>query len=290
MPALAADTFSEWEFADWKTLRNVVTGWNGKLPYPYEFRPHRRPRRPKPVLTEYDPTARLDKTTVTLREKQYSNAWGTCGNTVEFLTARINDLGGDVCLESEVVVAGASGGEQLKRILTAPVEVLVVINIINPLIHEFVIEKRPEDQTAVLQQGYLSAYYATWWARLEESRISLDGEARAKVVDMRDQYGGEQPIDLTAFADKLAAFLRAPTIDSDAAYKAWQTLPFHPLGRPNSAEMPSFTVRVWSVNAPEVVRLTVADRFPGANAVRLTQVVMYEAIDFSARIKRVDTT
>lgn len=286
---LAADDFSRWSFGDWDEVRRALDGWNGSRPYPSALSKHRAPRHPQSVRTEYNPTAPVNADNLITQEKQFRNAWGVCGNTAEFFTARVQDLAGDVCLEDEFSVQGSAGGARLRDVLTSHVDERTLINVINPLIHEFIIEKRPGDQAAVLQQGYLGAYYATWWAGVVAEHLFLQAESRerAAVVDRRDSHGQARPVDLAALGDALAALLAADRLDSGQAAAAWRKLPFHPEARPSSAEAPSFTVRIWSVHAPDKVLATVQERLSGANKDWVTQLVMQEAAEHWRRIAAV---
>jgi hypothetical protein len=79
-------------------------------------------------------------------------AWTTCGQTVQFLLGRVSQLGGDVRREDQVTF-GQGQGQAMANLLAAHVGVLTFYEAHNPLLNQFVIEKSPADQAAVLQQG-----------------------------------------------------------------------------------------------------------------------------------------
>jgi hypothetical protein len=297
--SLLADPF-EWSFDDWAHVNKVLADWNGVPPYPTTLRACRQERRPGSKLeTRFDRTRNVDvpawnpamvvnsdnwKTC----KQAFEYAWGACGNTAEFLISRVHDLQGDVRLEDEFTVAGKEGAQRLLELLCSPVEGMTLVNVGNELIHEFVIEKHAGDGVpAILQQGYLLSYYATWWAGLDDSMISLKDLPLAKMKKARTENGAGTVVNLKALGVQLGEFMAAPLINSGEAAIAWSHLPFRPDDRPNKAVAPSFVVRVWSVNAPQTAFQAISQRLPGADKIWLTQAVLQEAQDFWERIKSV---
>jgi len=246
---LAADPINSWQFDDWQQARKALETWNGNPPFSDALEQHRRAKTPDSKLSQWNPKAIVTPEDAKGAKKAFT-LWDVCGQTAEYLISRMHDLAGKVELELELTLKGAEGVSTLKKILLSPVKQISLINIGNPQIHEFTIEKRPSDQAAVLHQGYLSAYNALWWAGLEEDLIHLKAGDKAAIEAKRDNYGKGRPINLEELAHNLAGFMSAKMINSPEAQAAWRQLPFHPNAKLDFDVSPDLLVRIWVVNEP----------------------------------------
>ncbi|MFI5983836.1 hypothetical protein ACIBEA_23500 [Streptomyces sp. NPDC051555] len=285
--ALASDPLNGYAFPTWAAATTALGTWNGQGAVPPAALAFRVPVRPPSVLVRYDPSSVVTGAQdIVDHERRYTYAWGTCGMTGEHMTGRLLDLGGDIQREAETTY-GQGQGAALRQLLLTPVTVRTVYEIFNPMLHHFIVEKRPSDQGAVLQQGYIGAYTAPWWAGLTTEGMSLrkpdDQEALAA---MRTYWGGGRTVDLGTLGTRLGAFLAEPRISTVGSTTAWRQLPFLP-----SAELPpmnepaAWVVRTWSVADPQTVFDTVETRLNGGYPQEwVTHTVMREAAEYQARI------
>jgi hypothetical protein len=282
------DPAAGYVFGSWDALATALGAWNGDGALPVAVRAARVAQRPNSVLEYWDPAVTVTKANLRDCEHWIESIWGACGQTAEYLISRVHDLGGDVQLENTFRVEQGNG-QVLAQYLLAPVARRTLINIGNNLIHEFVIEKRPSDQRAILQQGYLFTYNAIWWAGLtDDELLSAQPADQEALRDARAEYGPTRSINLNKLGTNLTRLLSAPMLNSQAAAAAWLDLPFHPKAAPNKAVAPSFEVREWSVNAPDTAREAIRDRLgPTFDREWISQLVMYEIDELWRRIQPV---
>jgi hypothetical protein len=287
--ALASNMLNAFSFASWAVAATAIGGWNGTGALPVAVSAARVPVRPVSALARYDPTVEADRPHIVDHARRFSYAWSTCGQTGQHLTARLHDLGGDIQRENEITF-NHNEGDQLTAFLVADVAVRTVIEIYNMRQHHFVIEKRPADQLAIMQQGFISGYTSTWWAGLTPALETFTTQAsRVTMTGRRAVWGLAQPVDLGALGALLGAFLAEPRLNTPGALVAWDALPFLPGLREWSQNVPpAWEVKVWSVNAPDTARIAIADRL-GAQQTSpwLTQAVLQEATEYWTRISAV---
>jgi hypothetical protein len=271
--ALARDTVaSRWQFDDWDALALALQGWVPDQPYTQALAAHRIARLAESVAAQYNPVP-------TIARAALDSAFGNCGATAKNLIGRIQDLGGTVeMLAEEEGLLGDEGAATLLALLQAQHQDRVLINIGNPVIHEFVLERAP-DGTFVLQQGYQGGYDALWWAELGHGRSVLAGGDVPKMTVFRQDYGGSRQVDMATLRRNLTAFMKAPGLRSECARTAWQLLPFRYLHEFQDDGDPTWNVRVWAVRTPQTVIGALAARHvvdPGYNS-WLTTAVLQEA-------------
>jgi hypothetical protein len=280
--ALVGDRAAGYRFDTWEALAVALGDWDGEPPTPLGLGAFRVPERQRSVRVNWNPARDVTPDNVGTYDHAFRTAWSNCGQTAEYLIGRIQDLGGDVQREDTLLI-GQGEGARLAQCLLTVVTRRTLINVVNDQVHEFTIEKRSEDQGAILQQGYLSGYSAIWWAGLDAELIDAPQTARQDLLDMRADYGPTRAIDLITLGANLTRFLAAEQINSEAARAAWRDLPFHPNGALPSANPPSFQVRVWSINEPDTVRETVRGRLGDTlDATWISQLVMLEVNEFTA--------
>jgi hypothetical protein len=284
---LVNDLAAGYAFDTWAALAVALGAWDGTGALPDAVRARREARHPKSVRGTWDPTVAVTSANLRACERLIENIWGACGATAEYLIGRVEDLGGDVRQENNFGI-GPGEGQQLAQYLLTPVTRRTLINIGNETIHEFVIEKRPLDQRAILQQGYIFNYNAIWWAGLADELVSAPPEDREALTEARANYGPTSPVNLNQLGTNLTRLLAAPSLKSQAATEAWLELPFQPRAKPNKSVEPSFQVIEWSVNDPDAVRAAVSQRL-GMTFDRewISQLVMYEIDEFWRRIQPV---
>ncbi|MBX7268144.1 hypothetical protein KIF24_20290 [Micromonospora sp. Llam7] len=254
--ALAADTVAErWRFASWSEVDAALQGWVPGTPYPQQLLAYRVVRRPESVLTWYDPV------NMTFGRSQFRNFFGACGPTAKYLIGRIQDLGGQVELVAEESrLYGKNGAAALAQLVQADYPGLVLINVVNDAIHEFVLE-RATDGTTALFQGYIGAYDALWWAELDQAEVTLGGNELSTMQNLRTTYGGGRAVPLSTLLANLGTFMEVDQLRN--AGIAWRALPFLPQQNLNDDGLPSFDVRVWQVTQPQAV----------LNALRVRQII-----------------
>ena len=175
--------------------------------------------------------------------------FANCGDAASHLIGRVHHKGGKVELfAKEEGLTGREGAKRLSALLSAHHDFPALINVITPVLHEFVVELRPDGQ-ALLQQGYQSAYDALWWAGLPGGRSSLSGKDHEVMRAMRSSWGEGKPIVLANLVTLLSDFMVEPSLKD--AGQAWRKLPFLPSEKLNDGGEPTWQVRVWLVRAPE---------------------------------------
>ncbi|MFI5764005.1 hypothetical protein ACIA8F_24085 [Streptomyces sp. NPDC051563] len=283
------DPLNGYAFTSWAALTEALGTWNGLGALPVAVRAARIPIHPVSALSNYDPTDTVTAENLRLQEARYVYAWGSCGMTGQHLTARIHDLGGDIQREDEVTF-GQGQGAALRQLLLAPVAVRTLYEIHNPMLHHFVIEKRPSDQGAILQQGYIGAYWASWWAGLTGG-LSVREEGNHEIISaMRTFWGGGRTIDLGVLGTRLGAFLAQPRMSTAGSAEAWRNLPFLPWAVIALDNPATWVVTTWSVAAPNTVFNAVEDRLHGDYPQEwVTETVMREAAEYETRIEAVRT-
>ncbi|MEV7723959.1 hypothetical protein AB0P15_04390 [Streptomyces sp. NPDC087917] len=291
--ALASDPLNGYAFPTWAAAATALGAWNGLGAVPPAALAGRIPVRPQTALVRYDPSSVVTGAQdIVDHERRYSYAWGTCGMTGEHMTGRLLDLGGDIQREAETTF-GHGQGAALRQLLLTPVAVRTVYEVFNPMLHHFVVEKRPSDQGAVLHQGYIGAYTAPWWAGLTTEGMTLRKPDDQETLEaMRTFWGGGRTIDLATLGTRLGAFLAEPRLSTVGSTTAWRQLPFLPSAElPPMNDPPAWVVRTWSVADPQTVFDTVEARlnrnFPQE---WVTHTVMREAAEYHARIAAVRAT
>jgi hypothetical protein len=286
---LAGDRALVYRADTWTALAEAIDDWNGVGVVPQAVRALRVPVRPPSVLTTWNPATTVTTENLGASRYAFNRNWSNCGQTTVYLLSRLHDLNADVQLEEEFVV-GQGAGEQLAAALLAPVPRLTLINVANEEFHEFTIEKRPNGQ-AVMQQGYIGQYHATWWAGLTDDLLQATGAAREGLLEDREIWGRNQVIDLDTLGQRLIPLLAAERLNSPAALLAWRNLPFNPRGAvPICENAPSFTVRFWSVNAPDTARGAVRHRLGMTTPTEWVSLLpIYEAHRFWQQIVTVAT-
>jgi hypothetical protein len=282
---LVNNLLNPFSFTGWNAAGIAIGTWNGTGPMPPAVLAARVPVRPLSALARYDPTMQVLHAAVVDHRRRFSYAWSTCGQTGEHLTSRLGDLGADIQRENETSFPQGQGAA-LRALLVADVQVLTIFEIFNMRQHHFVIEKRPNDQQAIMQQGFISAYTATWWAGLTPGLHTLKTADLATMTQVRSAWGLAQPVDLGQLGTLLGAFLAEPRLNTQGALAAWDALPFLPGLREWSQDVaPSWEVKVWSVHDPDTANGTVATRLGlQATSAWVTQTVLLEATEYWTRI------
>lgn len=286
---LAADRALVYRADTWAALAVAIDDWNGVGVVPQAVRALRVPVRPTSVLTTWNPATTVTTGNLGASRYAFDRNWSNCGQTTVYMLSRLHDLNADIQLEEEFVV-GQGAGDQLAAALLAPVPRLTLINVVNPEFHEFTVEKRPNGQ-AIMQQGYIGHYHATWWAGLTDDLLQATGAAREGLLEERETWGRNQVIDLDTLGQRLIPLLAAERLNAPAALEAWRHLPFNPRGAvPICANEPSFTVRFWSVNAPDTARGAVRERLGVLTPTEWVSLLpIYEAHRFWQQIVTVAT-
>jgi hypothetical protein len=281
--ALVNNLLNPFTFADWHTAGIAIGNWDGTGALPPAVLAARVPVTPLSALARYDPTMQVLHAAVDDHKRRFSYAWSTCGQTGEFLTSRLHDLGADIQRENETSFPQGQGAA-LSALLTANVQVLTIFEIFNMRQHHFVIEKRPNDQQAIMQQGFIGAFNATWWAGL--TNLNTLGNNLNAMTQVRGVWGEARAVNLGQLGTLLGNFLAEPRLNTQGALAAWDALPFYPGLREWSQNVaPSWEVKVWSVNDPATANGTVSARLgPQATSTWVTQTVLLEATEYWGRI------
>lgn len=166
------------------------------------------------------------------REAALQKLWGACGPTAQSILERLVAVGGAPVTTYRRVFEGVEDARLLEAFLKIGVRETVLIQICEPSVHHFTIEKRP-DGTAYLVQGYISAYSALWWAGAKGSDrdpfFTATGKTAVELGKARKEYGLGQPIPIDTFAGLMCQYLLADVHGAKSG-QAWRTLPFNPAG------------------------------------------------------------
>ncbi|WP_303315332.1 DUF4157 domain-containing protein [Flavivirga abyssicola] len=157
----------------------------------------------------------------------FQTAWGSCGMANEALIHRLTSLNTQPKILKRVNFVGADMASALAALLELPVTATTLIQVANPLIHEFTLEKRT-DNNSFLHQGYISNFNAAWWAGLADTDIphfTMLGPEKSKMIESREEWGKGQPINVGKIANGLKKFMLNDTFGK-GALEAWKHLPF----------------------------------------------------------------
>lgn len=160
-----------------------------------------------------------------LAKNALTQIWGICGMANENLILKLKSLGAKPQMIKRLKFEGKKDAESFRAFLLMPVETTTIIQISNPILHEFSIEKR-ENRTAFFHQGYLSKFNALWWAGLLDDEKGLyDVNIKDLMSQHKEKYGNLRPINLKELIYALAELLEADKFGEEAV-RVWSKLPF----------------------------------------------------------------
>jgi hypothetical protein len=248
-----------WTFASWAQLGEAVTNWEGPGP-PEQVRrahcedPQGHPSQ-LPSLTDLIPrSGRLDDRGRSVEE--FSRALMELDSDDALVAqSAISALTSSCGLFAGTLVDSVARGQNERlpllfqrtfrgqydakafeeTILSISRGLPLLLHVIFPRLHEFVIEKAPGGG-AYLYQAWVSQFNGLWWADREgiALRDQLVGnfllpgaEGILKVMGKaQTERGRGTDINLTELAYELGDFLRADVFGDPAAVEAWRRLPF----------------------------------------------------------------
>ena len=155
--------------------------------------------------------------------------WGACGPAAQTLIERLQLAGGDLRKVHQRDYVDKQDAADLQALLTLPVATTTLIQINEPLIHQFTIEKHADGQ-AFLHQGYIFNFNALWWLGLEKDvkpHLSAQPEAVDLLRQAREKYGKMRGFDPSRIASNLSDYLALGT-HGEESDKIWGRLPFNP--------------------------------------------------------------
>lgn len=161
---------------------------------------------------------------------EIQSLWGVCGSSAQTLIERIWAAGGKPKMIHGKSHVDKHDAAELAGLLALPVANTTFIQINEPLIHQFTIEKRP-DGKAYLHQGFISNYNALWWVGMAEDiapHLTLTGKKAEDMIAVRDKYGMGRPINIGSLAMGLRNYLEAG-LHGEVSAKIWSTLPLNPV-------------------------------------------------------------
>jgi hypothetical protein len=245
----------QWRFESWQALDEALKAWPLGEPLPAEFRvystaPQGHPDTllslsdvipasdtPDAILRSLDEFAKAlsamegtDALRAEAAAQQLTSSCGLFAGTLVDAIAYAQDA--PLPLVFQKTFCGQYDARALEETIVAVSHGLpLLVHVIFPKLHEFVIEKAPGGG-AHLYQAWVSSFNGLWWAGFEGEGDILEklfpGSAtlRGRMDPKRADKGRGADINLTALAYDLGDFLRADVFGDPAVVGAWKRLPF----------------------------------------------------------------